>query len=198
MSLQMQGHGLRFADFNQVKFTIQLGPFWTQEEADLEELLWKLRKTVSIWSCTKCNHWEYQEIMSKWALGSVPQWSCFAISKISDLFLLQTQGWGNSLCTKYFSSDLLGSCTNTGQWLHSLSRKVALTQGGLQLYLGLSLVTAKKLKYADKITCSPLLPWGWQSHFPTVLWLLCTMGLPYPLSSFFSSIPISFLLHMQH
>lgn len=39
MSLQMQGHGLCFADFSQAKFTIQLGPFRTQEEVDLEELV---------------------------------------------------------------------------------------------------------------------------------------------------------------
>lgn len=93
MTLQMQGHGLRFADFNQAEFTIQLGPFRTREEVDLEELLRKLPKMVSIWSRTKCNHQEYQEIVPKWALCSVPQGACFPVSKISDLSLLQPQGW---------------------------------------------------------------------------------------------------------
>lgn len=147
----MQGQGLRFADFNQAKFTVQLGPFRTHAEADLEKSLWKLAKMVSIWSYTKCNHHEHQEIMSKWAPCSVPQCSCFPISKTSDLFLLQPSGWethdAQNICSSGYSTLTLG---NT--W-HSLPREVTFTQAGLKLYLGLSLISAKKLKYAGKPNC---------------------------------------------
>lgn len=106
MSLQMQGHGLCFVDFNQAKYTIQQGPFRTREEVDLEELLQKPQKMGRIWSCIKCNQQEYQEITSKWALCSVPQWSYFSISKISDLFLLWSQRW-ETHCAQSISPPIL-------------------------------------------------------------------------------------------